>query len=133
MSELRARQKFPLLSRMGDRIWAPKFCNFATVAAPQTGFLKADDLTKTLGIQNSALLGGNFSEARFVSGWRHLGPCSAHASVVKRCQKCISHFKKKFLKKAPNPFKKLIFFRKFHFCSRILATFLKYPEVLDWG
>ena len=103
------------------------------VTAPQTGFLREDDLTKTLGFQKSALWGGNYFGARFVSGWRHLGPRSAHASVVKRCQKYISHFKK-FFKKAPNPLAKLIFFKKVHFCSRILATFFKkYPEVLDWG
>ena len=78
------------------------------VAVPQTGFLKEDDLTKTLGFQKSALWGGNYFGARFVSGWRHLGPRSAHASVVKRCQKYISHLKK-ISKKAPSPFTKLTF------------------------
>ena len=43
------------------------------VAVPQTGFLKEDDLTKTLGIQKSALWDGNFFGARFVSGYRHSG------------------------------------------------------------
>ena len=42
-------------------------------AVPQTGFLKEDDLTKTLGFQKSALWDGNFFGGRFVSGFRHSG------------------------------------------------------------
>ena len=43
------------------------------VAVPQTGFLKEDDLTKTLGFQKSALWDGNFFGGRFVSAFRHSG------------------------------------------------------------